>query len=165
MADIGDAGEGLHRLHGLALRLQIHQLDGVAVLQNLRVQVLEQLLIRVLGLEVLHGLIPGNEGDGGHIGNGLQPGLEGPGLGLGVAVIHIGQDLILLFQGGQQLIGVYRHQGKGTHNQQAGHRDADGGKGHEAVAEHIAQSLVEKIAEIVTFSHGYAPPHSRPRCR
>ena len=42
--------------------------------------------------------------------------------------------------------------------------DADGGKGHEAMAEHVAQSLVEKIAKIV-LSHGCALPHNRLRCR
>ena len=41
----------------------------------------------------------------------------------------------------------------------------DGGKGHKPVAEHVAEALVEKIAEIVMFSHGCVLPHSRPRCR
>ena len=144
--------------------MQVRNLDGKAVPENLRVQVLKQGLIGVLFRKGLHGLFLADELGGGHVGHRLQFGLQGFCLLLRIAVVHIGQNLILLLQVLEQGVGIHGHQGEGAHNQQARHCNADGREGHKAVAEHVAKALMEKITKIV-LTHGYDLPHSRRHCR
>ena len=163
--DLCNALYFLHLFHCLALQLQIHHPDGKAVPEDGRVQILKHLFVGILGLEVLHGLLLGDVCSGCHIGYFLQLTLQRLGLLLGVGVIYIGQNLIFLLQIRKQGVGVDRHQCKRPHDQKTRHGDADGCEGHEAMAEHIAQAFMKKIPEIMPFSHGYALPHSRLRCR
>ena len=163
-ADLGNAGNALDLLHRLALPLQVRHLDGVAVPEDLRVQALEQLLVGILGGKILRGLPLADVGGGRHIGNSLQFLLQGLGLRFRIGIIHIRQNFVLLLQILQQAVGVHRHQREGAHNEQAGHCDADGSEGHEAVAEHIGEALMGEISEIM-LSHGCVLPHSLPRCR
>ena len=118
----------------------------------------------MLADEGLHGLFPGNEGGGGHVIHGFQLALQGLGLFLRISIVNESQDLVFAFHLLQVGVGIDGHQGKGAHDQQAGHGDADGRKGHEAVAEHVGQALMEEVAEIM-LTHGCALPHSRLRCR
>ena len=162
-----DVGNALHILHlflGLGLLRQIRHFDGVPILQDLRIQILKDLFIRVLGLETLHGLFLGDICDGGHVGQRLQLGFQRLGLSVGIGIVHIGQDLILLFQGVEQLVGVHRHQGKGSHDQKARHGNADSRERHESVAEHVGQALMNEISEIM-LTHGAFLPHNRRRSR
>ena len=162
--DLGNALQSLHLFHSLALLLQIRHLDGVPIPENLRIQSLKQRLIGILGGKILCSLLLTDIRGGGHVGDGLQLLLQCLGLRLRIGIIHIRQDLVLLLQILQQPVGVHRHQREGTHDEQTRHRDADGGKGHETVAEHIGQAFMGEIPEIV-LSHGCSLPHSRPRCR
>ena len=68
------------------------------------------------------------------------------------------------------LVGIVGHQRKRAHDQQAGHRNADGREGHEAMGEHIAGAFFEKVTEI--FHCGATPsyvpvasPTTRPLSR
>ena len=70
----------------------------------------------------------------------------------------------------QILVGIVGHQRKCAHDQQAGHRNADGREGHEAMGEHIAGAFFEKVTEI--FHCGATPsyvpvasPTTRPLSR
>ena len=143
---------------------QILYLDGKAVPEDIGVQILKILLVRVLGDKILHSLLPRDKGGGGHIVHRFQLALQGFGLLLRIGVVDKGQNFVFALHLLEIGVGIDRHQREGSHNQQAGHGDANGGKGHEAVAEHIGKALMEKVAEIV-LTHGYALLHSRPRCR
>ena len=83
----------------------------------------------------------------------------------GIGIIHIDHDLVFLLQIFQKRVDIDRHQREGTHDQQAGHRSADGRKGSEAVAEQVGNAFAEEISKIVVLTHGSALPHSRRRCR
>ena len=137
--------QGLHGLGKLGLILQM---NDKAVTEDAGVQVRIEIVFIVLGHIAVTGLLPGDEGGIGHIGHSLHLPLQGPGLVLGKALVDKGQDGVLLLQVFQVIIRVVGHQGEGAHNEQAGHGDADGRKGHEAVGEHIAASFPEEISEI-----------------
>ena len=84
--------------------------------------------------------------------NALQLRLQGAGLLLGEVLVDKGEHRVLPLQILQVLVGVVGHEGKRPHNQQAGHRDADGRKGHKAVGEHVLDALPEEIFKIVSHS-------------
>ena len=135
-------------------------MDGVAVPEDLRVQVLEHLLVGVLVREGTGSRLSRDEADGADVGNSLNLGLQALCLASREALVHKGQKLVLALQVLQLGVGVHRHQGKGPHDDEARHRHADGGEGHEAMAEHIPQPLPQEVAETM-ITHGCALPHSR----
>ena len=90
------------------------------------------------------GLGAGDEGTVSHVARGLDLGLEGACLRLGQRLVHKGHDGVLLLEVGQIPVGVVGHQREGAHDQQTGHGDTDGGKGHEPVGEHVARALFDE---------------------
>ena len=119
-------------------------------------QALEQLLVLIPGPELLRRLGIGDKGHRPHIGHCQQVVLQGPGLLLRQALVHEGQHLVGGLHVLQHGVGVHRHQGEGPHDQQAGHGDADGGEGHEAVAEHVVGALPGEVGEIVSAHCAFA---------
>ena len=83
-----------HLVHRLRQMVQRVQPEGVAVPEDGRVQVLKQVLVRVLLREALHGLLTGDERGGGHVGRGQQLGFQSAGLFRGVELVHEGHNLI-----------------------------------------------------------------------
>ena len=157
--DLGDALHALQALHHLVHELQVRQVHHIAVAEDGGVQVAVQVVLVILGHIFVPGLLPGDEGAVRHAGDARQLGLEALGLLIREALVHEGHHGVLLLQVLQVDVGVVGHQREGAHNQQARHGDADGGKGHEPVGQHIAHALPEEITEI---THG-RPPRICPR--
>ena len=148
-AGLGDARHLLHRVAGGHDLIRVGDMDHVAVAEHLR----QQVAVHALGVVFGHVGIPclgaGHEGAVLHVVHGLHLGLERTGLILVQRLVHKSHDSVLLLQVGQVLVGVVGHQGERTHDEQASHGDADGGKGHEAVGEHIPRAFLDKKLEIV----------------
>ena len=125
-----------------------------------------KIIIRPQLLEVvIHGLVPADEGDGGHIVHRFDLALEGSGLILGEGVVHIGQKLVLRHELVQVVLDVDRHQGEAAGDQQAGGDDGDGGDGHETVAENAAEALPHIVAEVTALSSLLCLRLCSHRCR
>ena len=126
-------------------------MDLIAVAEHLGGQVEELLVlaVHIPLLVVLQGLRRRDEGGGVHVGHRLQLGLEGPGLLLGEALVHVGGELVLGLQVPQGVVQVDGHQGEGAHDDEAGHDHTHGGKGHEAVGEDAVEALFDVITHII----------------
>ena len=120
-------------------------------------QPLKQLVILIPAPESGGGLFVGDKGGFCHVVQRQDNLLHGPGLVLREGLVHKGQHLILGFHLRQHGVGVHRHQSKGAHNQQTGYRDAHGGKGHEAVAEHVESALFDKVEKVVLVHSVFLP--------
>ena len=140
--------------------LLVGDVDDVAVAEHVGAQLAVQAVFIVVGHVGVPGLLAGDEGGVRHTGHGGKPALNGLGLLVGEAVVHEGDDGVLPLENLQVHVGVVGHQGKGAHNQQAGHGDAHGGKGHKAVGQHIAAALAEKVSDILHASTSYVPTPS-----
>ena len=132
-------------------------MHDIAVAENGGVQVAVQVVLVILGHIFVPGLLPGDEGAVRHAGNRRQPGLERRCLVVRQALVHEGHHGVLLLQVLQVDVGVVGHQGESAHDQQTCHGDADGGKGHEPVGQHVACSLPEEILEIMHAHTSYLP--------
>ena len=98
---------------------------------------------------ILKRLLRRHEGRRVHVGHRLQLGLEGPGLFLGEAFVHVGGELVFGLQVPQGVVQVDGHQGEGAHDDEAGHDHAHGGKGHQAVGKDAVEALFEVITHII----------------
>ena len=125
-------------------------MQHVAVAEDFGVQIAVEVVLIVLLHVAVPGLLTGDEGAVGYVGQLFQLALEGHGLLVGQILIHKGQHRVLTLQVLQILVGVVGHQREGAHDQQAGHGDADGREGHKPVGEHIADALPDKVTEIVS---------------
>ena len=128
-------------------------MDLKAVPQHLIGQVRQQGVVLPARPKIVQSLRPGDKGHLTHIGHRLNLTLEGPCLLLCVALVHIGQKQIVVLQIPQHVVQVHRHQGKGAHNQKAGHNHAHGGKGHKAVGEDGVEALAAVILKIKPSRH------------
>ena len=160
----------LYRRFGFCDPIRIRQVDHITVAEYLRLEVLIHIVLIVFGHIGIPCLLTGDKGAVGHVVHLFQLVFQRLGLTLRQGVVHKGHHGILLLQISQIHVGVVSHQRKGTHDQQTGHRDADGGKGHKTMGKHAAGTLFEEITQIFhcCATPSYVPvasPTTRPLSR
>ena len=128
-------------------------MDAVAVPVDRGGQACKKLVIRLVRRKIFLCFLLADKGGGGHVWDSLQRGLEGLGLLLRVALVHESRKLIFPLQVPQHMVHIHRHQGEGTHDQQAADDHAYRGKGHKAVGEDAAEAFGEEISEIISLFH------------
>ena len=138
--------------------------------EHLRGQILIHVILVIFGHIGVPRLLPGDKRAVSHVVHLFQLALQPSGPALRQRVVYKGHHGVLPLQVRQILVGIVGHQRKRAHDQQAGHRNADGREGHEAMGEHIAGAFFEKVTEI--FHCGATPsyvpvasPTTRPLSR
>ena len=118
-------------------------------------------LILMIGNECLQRFLTGNELGQQHIVDLVDSGSDAPGVGVRQVAVHINQNFICLIQILHHQVHIVNQSGEAAHNQQAGHRDNDGGKGHEAVGENATDALHEQISDIIDLHSCNTHPFRR----
>ena len=140
-----DAGYSLQRFLGLGKLFNVIEVDDEAMPENGLVNALHQRLV-ILAHVVFHSLAAGHEVGGADVAHSQD--LTADGLGFLFVldlIVHEGDDLILLLQILDQIVDVQGQERHAAHDDQAGHDDRNGCKGHEPVGLDAPEALTNQI--------------------
>src|SRR5699024_8611490 len=146
--DLGDAVNVFEVLLRLAHEADIRQVDDISVPESGGVQDVEKLRVIVL-LEVLHGLLVGDELHARHVRHGFHQRLERLGLFQRQHVVDKCDDLVFVLQAGEHIVYVHDQQTKAAHDDEASHDYRDRGKAHEPVAEYARDAGFDEISKSI----------------
>ena len=146
--DLGDAVNVFEVLLRLAHEADIRQVDDISVPESGGVQDVEKLRVIVL-LEVLHGLLVGDELHARHVRHGFHQRLERLGLFQRQHVVDKCDDLVFVLQAGEHIVYVHDQQTKAAHDDEASHDYRDRGKAHEPVAEYARDAGFYQISKSI----------------
>lgn len=149
---LGNAINVLHLVHRLLHQLDVHHMNFIPVPKGVGLHVVKQVLPFLVCLKVGQGLLLGDKVDVRHIGYGLNLTFQRLGLGPGEGVVNVRQELVVVLQIAQHMVGVDGDQGEGTHNQQAGHGHAHRRNGHESMGKYTPEALPDMIPNL-SISH------------
>ena len=140
------AGDLLKLLVGLLHQVVVLQSDHVAVAQVLSLDAVEGGVVVVVADEAFQRLFPGDVLRLLDIVQRVDPGAYASRLRAGIAAVDVHHDLAGLVQLLDHYVQVVGQDGEAAHDQQAGHRDADGGEGHKAMQEDTAEAFLDQVA-------------------
>ena len=121
----------------------VHQLYLVAMAQVIGLHAVKGGVVAVVGLKSFQGLFFGNEFGAVDIFNAGQSGADTFCLSIREGLIDIDQDLIGFIHVVYHDVDIIHQAGEAANDQQAGHRNADGGEGHKAVLKNATDALFE----------------------
>ena len=156
-----------HAIHGVEVRARLlHQADvlqlyHIAVAERVVRDDVEELLV-VIGLEVLRGLLAGDELGAVHIGDGEDGGLEGDGLLTAEILVDEGDDdVAFVLKTGNHVVYVHNEQGERAHDDEAGRDDGHRGEAHQPVAEYALEAGLYEISDTIQFHSCNTRPFRR----
>lgn len=157
---VATPGHLLQRVDGLLQLGVVLQRDDVLVAHGLGGHAVVHDGVIFLD-ERLQSLLAGDEAGIRDIVDQIDTGADALGLGLGVALVDADEDLVLLLQIVDDQADVIGDKAEARDDHEAGHGDADCGKGHEAVLEDRLRALADEKAEIIVLHSCNTRPFRR----
>ena len=155
-----NAGHLLQRVDGLLQLGVVLQRDDVLVAHGLGGHAVVHDGVIFLD-ERLQSLLAGDEAGIRDIVDQIDAGADALGLGLGVALVDADEDLVLLLQIVDDQADVIGDKAEARDDHEAGHGDADCGKGHKAMLEDRLRALADEKAEIIVLHSCNTRPFRR----
>ena len=134
-------GQLLQLLIGLLHQQIVFQHHHIPVAQVGCLHAAESTVTVMVCNEILQRFLPGNKGGLQNVVQQIDLCADGPGLSIGQFTVHIDQDLTGPVQIPYHFVQIVGKNREAAYDNQAGHRNADSGKGHEAMGKNTLYAL------------------------